>query len=82
MEIRVLDAVPVDLADVEVGGDFGDVVRWDAVGGAVDGEGWEGGFLCGRWRWMRGILMLFSWIGGMGRGRERRGERTGFTRVS
>ena len=45
MEIRVLDAVPVDLADVEVGGDFGDVLRWDAVGGAVDGEGGEGGLL-------------------------------------
>lgn len=67
MEIRVLDAVPVDLADVEVGGDFGDVLGWDAVGGAADGEGGEVGFLFGavgrlrfadlfwgkRWGWIR-----------------------------
>ena len=42
MEVRVLYAVPVDLAEVEVGGDFLDVLGWDTVCGAPYGEGWQG----------------------------------------
>lgn len=41
MEISVLYAVAIDLAEVEVGGDFRNVLRWDAVGGAPDGKGRE-----------------------------------------
>ena len=36
VEVGILDAVPVDLADVEVGGDLRDVLRGDPVGGAPD----------------------------------------------
>jgi len=41
IEIRVLDAVAVDLANIKVGGYLCDVLGWDAIGGAVDGEGRE-----------------------------------------
>ena len=44
VEGRVLDAVAVDLADVEVLFHFGDVARGDAVGCAPD-PGWGGGVL-------------------------------------
>jgi hypothetical protein len=39
MEGRVLDAVTVYLADVEVGADFGDLWGGDVVGGAPDALG-------------------------------------------
>lgn len=44
VEGRVLDAVAVDLADVEVLFHFGDVARGDAVGCAPDSR-WGGGVL-------------------------------------
>ena len=44
MEVGILDTVPVDLADVEVGGDFRDVLRGDPVGGTPDYFWWG-------WRW-------------------------------
>ena len=36
MEIGILDTIAVDLTDIEVGGDFRDVLRGDPVGGAPD----------------------------------------------
>lgn len=44
LEGRVLDAVAVDLADVEVFFYFGDVGAGDSVGGAPD-SGWGCGML-------------------------------------
>ena len=44
VEGRVLNAVAVDLADVEVLFHFGDVARGDAVGCAPDSR-WGGGVL-------------------------------------
>jgi hypothetical protein len=58
LEGRVLDAVAVDFADVEVLFYGGDVGRWDAVG-CSPGAGWGGGVLrfCQmRRRWWRGEM--------------------------
>lgn len=60
MEVGVLDAVPVDLADVEVGFDFGDVAGGDVVGGAPD-AGRGGGVL---WRGVSCLVLVFDgWCG-------------------
>ena len=48
VEGRVLDAVAIDLADVEVLFHFGDVAGGDAVGCAPD-SGWGCGVLLGRY---------------------------------
>jgi hypothetical protein len=50
LEGRVLDAVSVDLADVEVFFHFGDVLGGDAVGCAPD-SGWGGG-----------VLLINDWV--------------------
>ena len=39
MESSVLNAITIDLAEIEVRLHFDDVARWDAVGGAVDAGG-------------------------------------------
>jgi hypothetical protein len=54
LEWRVLDTVPVDLADIEVFLDFGDVLGGDAVRCAPD-SGWGGGMLLDSCRVRNGI---------------------------
>ena len=66
MEGRVLNTIPVDLADVEVGFHFGDVGGGDAVGGAPDAGGGGGVLFCFTTHAVRmvGLGTFFCEVGG------------------